>query len=65
MTTLCSYECQNYNYFMFKLYTCYVRLLGLTFIYLYYVQKMSKLYSLGAKNKTINFMRMKTAHVIF
>ena len=53
MTTLCSCECQNYNSFMFKLYSCYVRLLCSTIIYLYYyVQKMSKLYPLGTKNKT-------------
>ena len=52
MVTLCSCECQDYNSYIFKLYICYVRLLCSTFIYLYYVQKMSKLYSLGTKNKT-------------
>jgi len=37
---------------MVKMYPCYVRLLCSTYRYLYYVQKMSKLYSLGTKNKT-------------
>jgi len=36
------------------MYACYVRLLCSTFMYLYYVKKMSKLYSLGTKNKTKN-----------
>jgi len=42
MVTLCSYECQDYNSFMFKLYPCYVRLLCSTCIYSYYVWKSSK-----------------------
>ena len=42
MATLCSYERQNYNSFMFKLYQCCVSLLCSTFIYLYYVQKILK-----------------------
>jgi len=42
MATLYSYKCQNYNSFMFKLYPYYVRLSYSTFIYLYYVQKISK-----------------------
>jgi len=42
MATLCSYECQDYNSFMFKLYSCYVHLLCSTFIYSYYVKKSQK-----------------------
>ena len=68
MATLCSYKCQNYNSFMFKLYPYYVRLLYSTFIYLYYIQKniksTSKLHPLGTKNKIISFVRMKTFNLI-
>jgi len=39
---LCSYKWQNYNSFMFKLYPCYVHLLYSTFIYSYYVQKVTE-----------------------
>jgi len=69
MTILCSFECQDYNSFMFKLYQFYVCSLCSTFIYSYYIKKnvknMLKLYPLGTKNKIIFFVRIKTLSLIF
>jgi len=42
MTILCSFECQDYNSFMFKLYQFYVCSLCSTFIYSYYIKKCQK-----------------------
>jgi len=44
MTNLYSYECQDHNSFMIKMYPCYVHLLCSTFLCWYYVYKMSKRY---------------------
>jgi len=68
MATLCSYECQDYNFFMLKLYSCYVRLLCSTFIYSYYVKKvknMSKLYRLRTKSKIIFFCEDENVQINF
>ena len=59
MTILCSFECQDYNSFMFKLYQFYVCSLCSTFIYSYYIKKNVKIISIRDQKQNKKFCEDK------
>jgi len=60
-TSFCSYQCQCYDPFKFKMCTSYVKPIYV----LIKIKDMSKLCPLGTKNKAKNVGRTETAHLYF